>query len=522
MNAKRDGRAATCHHWECKACLARIYTWLGTSQGKPCTPFVIYLMAVSPILATVCVLVLSFPANAGTFDFMEDVAAPFQDPLQTAPEVVEKGVTLPGDAAPVPCPVSKDFAKPLALIEAVDIALCNNAQIKAAWANIKVQAAAVGQARAAYLPTTSGTVSYLNDHTSYPGTNVNATSNNRHTVYGSLVWRLFDFGGREANREAANWSLTAALASHDAVLQNTLAGVIQAYFDAQTGKAAWQSKQQIEELAKSTLDTAKRREDKGEAGRSDTLQATTALARAALDKNRAMGDYRKAISVLVYAMGVPTHTALTLADDVEDVSGQAIKDLDEWLETAQQQHPAILATRAQLEAAKNKVMATRSAGLPTLDFAGYYYQNGRPGQGLTLTQTQERTLGVMLTVPLFDGFSTTYKIRGAEAQVEQSEAQLLDTEHQILMEVVKAHADASASLLNLQASETLLAAAQDALGVSKRKFEKDAADILEILNTQSALADAQQERIRSLAEWRSARLRLLANAGLMGRNAVEP
>jgi len=127
-----------------------------------------------------------------------------------------------------------------------------------------------------------------------------------------------------------------------------------------------------------------------------------------------------------------------------------------------------------------------------------------------------------LTVPLFDGFSTTYKIRGAEAQVEQSEAQLLDTEHQILMEVVKAHADASASLLNLQASETLLAAAQDALGVSKRKFERGAADILEILNTQSALADAQQERIRSLAEWRSARLRLLANAGLMGRTSLEP
>jgi len=38
-----------------------------------------------------------------------------------------------------------------------------------------------------------------------------------------------------------------------------------------------------------------------------------------------------------------------------------------------------------------------------------------------------------------------------------------------------------------------------------------------MLNAQTALADAELERIRALGEWRSARLRLLANAGEMGR-----
>ncbi len=40
-------RVAISQHRECKACLARIYRGLGTSQGKPCTPFVINLMAVN-------------------------------------------------------------------------------------------------------------------------------------------------------------------------------------------------------------------------------------------------------------------------------------------------------------------------------------------------------------------------------------------------------------------------------------------------------------------------------------------
>jgi outer membrane protein len=86
-----------------------------------------------------------------------------------------------------------------------------------------------------------------------------------------------------------------------------------------------------------------------------------------------------------------------------------------------------------------------------------------------------------------------------------------------LMEVVKAHADAVAALANLDASQKLLIVAQEALGSVQRKFAKGASDILEILSTQTALSDAQQERIRCLAEWRSARLRLLASAGSLGR-----
>lgn len=60
------------------------------------------------------------------------------------------------------------------------------------------------------------------------------------------------------------------------------------------------------------------------------------------------------------------------------------------------------------------------------------------------------------------------------------------------MEVIKAHADATSALQNLEASANLLGAAQKALAVSQRKYAKGAADINELLNTQAALADALQ------------------------------
>ncbi len=449
-----------------------------------------------------------------------DLTVPFVDPLQTLPKIIESGVLLPGDSKSIACPVTKDFSVPLTLAEAVDLALCNNPQVKATWASIKVQAGAVGEARAAYLPTLSGTTNYQMTRTTYPGSSIEATTTNGQAIYATLSWRLFDFGGREANRESANSLLVSAIAQHDATLQKTLMGVIQAYFDSYTAQATLQAKEQNESIAKSTLETAKRREAHGAVSRGDVLQATTALAKASLEKNRAIGDLQKSLSVLAYVLGVPQKTHIMLADDLMDKQAMDSRSLEDLLEITEKSHPAIQAVRAQLESAKHKIISTRSDGLPTVDASASYFQNGYPGQALSSRDSRVSSVGASLTIPLFDGFSHTYKIRGAEAQVAQREAEMLEIENNTLMEVVKAHADATASLQNLQASEKLLNAAQESLSTSQRKYEKGAADILEILNTQTALIDARQERIRSLSEWRLARLRLLASVGLMGREAA--
>ena len=215
-----------------------------------------------------------------------------EDPLLAVPDVIGSGVTLPGDNEVAPCPVEKDFTIPLALDEAVDLALCNNPQIQEAWANIKIEAGALGEARAAYLPTATGTFSRIKDRTSHPDSAFAGTTIFSNTLYGTATWRLFDFGARAANREAAEQLLAAALANHDATLQKTLSAVIEAYYDVYTQRAALSAKIQSEEIATNTLNAARKRETMGASAQSDTLQATTALAKATLEKNRARGDYQ--------------------------------------------------------------------------------------------------------------------------------------------------------------------------------------------------------------------------------------
>jgi len=448
---------------------------------------------------------------------------PFADPLRTRPTTLKTGTVLPGDSLSLQdvCPMNSALPEmtSLSLAEAVDLALCRNPQIKSAWAAIKVQAAALGEARAAFLPTVSVGLGRLNDRTTYPHTQYPDTFLQSDTSNAGMNWRLFDFGDRTANQRSAQAILNAALANHDAVLQKTLAGVISAYFDVQTAKANWESRQKNEILSEHILETAQRREARNVGAQTDTLQAMTALAKARLDRGRASGALRKAHSVLIYALGLPASTELRFNEDVQDTNHDMQRALHDWLDEAELQHPAIKAARAQLLAAEEKVNATRAEGRPTIDFAANYYRNGRPNQGLSANSTHETMIGVTVTIPIFDGFTHTYKLRGAQAQVEQKQADLEDTEHQILMEIVKTYADATAALDNLEASQLLLSSAENALSSVQRKFDKGVVDILDILNAQAALLDAQQERIRCMAEWRSARLLLLANSGVLGRES---
>lgn len=87
-------------------------------------------------------------------DWADIVTTPLVDPLLARPPELDTGKTLPGDDHVYGCNGGFEPARPLTLPQAVDQALCHNPRVESAWAAIKMQAAEVGEARAAYLPTT--------------------------------------------------------------------------------------------------------------------------------------------------------------------------------------------------------------------------------------------------------------------------------------------------------------------------------------------------------------------------------
>lgn len=427
-------------------------------------------------------------------------------------------VVLPGDLAVLVCADVPTAAQLLGLVDVLDLALCNNPQVKAALANIKVRASSVGEAQAAYWPSVTGAVNRLKNETRYPDFPDANTAKTGNTQSLNLTWRLLDFGGRAATRDAASQLLVAAVAGHAAALQKTLSAVVRAYYEALTAKSLLDLKTETARLTAATLASARQREAKGAAALGDVLQAQTALLKERLGEQRAQSDYRKALAALVNAMGAAAGTPLNLHENMaEPALTQPVRPAADWLLYAEATHPAIMAAQAQLVEAQKRVVAARSEGLPSLDLTGTYYKNGSPSQGLASSKNIVSNIGVVLNVPIFDGFTKTYKTYGASAQVEQVLAQLHEVRYQVQTQILQSHADAEAARQNLAPSAELLTVAQALVETSTRRYDKGVADIQELLNAQAALSQARQERLRSMLDWRSASLQLLANAGLLGR-----
>ncbi|WP_114802506.1 TolC family protein [Pseudacidovorax intermedius] len=447
------------------------------------------------------------PAAAGVGD---DVRAFVADPLGAAAMAQASAETE--DA----CPRIGLAEGVLTLHDAVARMLCLNPRVRLARAGVMAEVAALGQARSAYLPRLSATFRRLDDVTAIDAADRSTSNRTRGESSAlSLTWRLLDPGGRDANIDAAADLLAAALSSRDAtVLQVTGAG-IQAYFDVQAAHAALEAHRANREVAHATLASVERKQGAGAAAEADRLQAITAQARAELEVSRAQGALAQARAVLATWTSLPPQLPFMLPALAAPESPQ-VPALDPVLSHARLLHPAVAAARLKESAARAQVDAARAEGRPTLDLVAAEYRNGRPDQSLSTAPSRERQMAVVLTVPLFEGFERSYRIRAAQAVVEQREAQAQEESQKMLAEIVQAHAALAAAGDTLRASGVLFESAGASHASALRRFRAGAADLREVLNTQQTLDDARLQRVRSVTEWHAASLRLAAAAGNLG------
>lgn len=407
----------------------------------------------------------------------------------------------------------------LTLPVAIQLAICHNPQLRASWSQIAQQAAQVGQAKSAYWPQLNAGVGRQSSDVSYgngfPGTSTQATTQNI-----VLSWRLWDFGARDARTDAAQAQLNAALSGQNATLQKLLGEVLYLYADAQAAEARLFTQKQLLPLADRNLLSAQRRQAGGAGSTNDTLQAVTAQARIRLEQSRVEGELKKSQAQLAYQLGLPSGIAYTLPPLLPNLPTESLsplphatdrlltRALDDWLEYARENHPAIASSRAQLKAAEAGISAVESDGLPTVDLNLGHYRNGRPTQSLSTVRSRENVVGVSVSIPLFDGYANTYKVHAARATVEQKRIELQATEQQTLQELVQQYAEAHATLKNLRAAVDLHRAASASAQSAQRQYENHAIDILQLNQSLTTLQQAQHDLVRSQLEWSRARLKL--------------
>ncbi|WP_186127580.1 TolC family protein [Burkholderia gladioli] len=421
---------------------------------------------------------------------------------------------------------------PLRFAEAVARAMCRHPETRAAWADVKTQAAALGVARAAYLPTLSlagqavrqGAVT---DVTGHPALS-SATRANVYSANASINWLLYDFGARSADVRHASALLEATRWTRNATLLSLYVAVAKDYYAAQAAEGVLAAASETERNAGDVARIARARVNKGIAPLSDVLQADTSYQQAAIAKSKANGEWLTARGALAVDLDLRPDFALSLPQVVghalpEVHLSRSIRDL---LGEVERMHPGVLAAEAQVGAANAKAERIRASGLPTLGLTGRYGRNNQPAsQGLGIPQYaaagREWYVGFQVSIPLFEGFSRRHQVRQALAERDKQVASLDSARQRAVLEAWSSYQALKVAFETVAQSEALLRTAMKSSEVAEKRYRLGVGNMLEVLSAQRTLADSRQRRVEAISEWSRQRVRFGAALGRVGDEDID-
>ena len=410
----------------------------------------------------------------------------------------------------------------LTVRQAVDIALCRNPSTRSAWAAAEQQAAALGSADSAYLPSITATGGrsrvYDGTHADVTGALASESQDLRDAAL-TLSWTLYDFGGREARVSSARHGLDASAATLNSVSQQVALMTVQAYYGVVAADASLASAKTTEATGAHSLEIARALRGGGVATLADVLQAETAYDQLVLTRVQATAAAMTAHGTLAVVLGSPADQPLKLEPDaVPDSIPVLTARMSTLMAEAERQRPDLAAARSQRDAAASDVTVARAVGRPSISFqAGRTFADtsGIPSQSYN-------QIGVFVTVPIFSGFSVDYGVRQAQAVLAAREAAAEQARLNVTQDVWNSYYALDSADDQLVETASLIRAAEDNQQVAFGRYQSGVGTIIDVLTAQGGAAAARQLRINAELSWQVSRAQLaLALGRLSGTDPLD-
>ena len=223
----------------------------------------------------------------------------------------------------------------------------------------------------------------------------------------------------------------------------------------------------------------------------------------------AENDFEKAKLQLARAIGLPLGQAFTLSDKIP-YAPMAAPPLEEVLGRALESRPDFLAVKSRLDAAHASSRAANGALLPSLRFDADYGALGQTYASAHGTYSMAATI----SIPVFDGGTTTARRIETSSLVRQREAELADLRGRIEFEVRSALLDLRATEQQLEAANTNMKLADAELTQARDRFGAGVTGNLEITQAQQSVATASEQYITALYSHNLAKASLARALGI--------
>ncbi|MFJ4292112.1 TolC family outer membrane protein [Cupriavidus sp. NPDC089707] len=380
------------------------------------------------------------------------------------------------------------------------------------------------QARAGVLPSInlSGNGSRQNGQANFAGSpyqdrNVNSWAWN--LQLSQPVVRVASWiGVAQAGAQVEQAEAQFAQAESDLILRTA-----QAYFDLLTARdSVTVAKAQLKAVEQQRV-LAKRRYDVGEATITDVYEAQSRHDLGRSQLVQALNDQEARQAELERLVGALPEPLAGLKAEVVLPSPEPM-DVNAWMGNARENNPAVRTQMAAVEVAEKEVSKNRAAHLPTLDFTAGYGRNYTSGSMTSPADIENRvrsgTIGLQLTIPLYQGGAVNSRVTEAIANRYKSRAELEAARRQAATQARQAFGGVTSGLSQVDALTSAVTSSLDAVNANKIGYRIGTRVNIDVLNAEQQLFAAQRDLAKARYDTILQGLRLKAAAGSLAEGDV--
>jgi len=405
------------------------------------------------------------------------------------------------------------------LVQVYKQALANDATYASARAALSAGQERTVQGRSQLLPTVglSGSATKNDgDQTDRIKHTTGDVENYNHTMQLQLTQPLFRWANWE-NYQQSKLFASAAEAVFAQAQQDVILRVSQAYFDVLTAQDNLTATQAQKAATTEQLASAKRNFEVGTQTITDTHEAQAAYDLVVAQEFAAQNDLEVKRTALQQIIGQAPGALAPLRTGVTIASPQPAT-LEPWVSAAEEQNYGVTGAKLNVEIAKREISKQRAGHMPTLDLVAQKTRGSVSG----FSQTNNNAIGVTWSVPIFNGFAVTSKVRESIALEDKARNDLEASRRQAAQTARQAFLGVNSGLAQVKALEAAEVSSKSALESNKLGYQVGVRINIDVLNAQRQLYTTQKDLSKARYDTIMNGLRLKSAAGSLKEEDLEP
>ena len=406
----------------------------------------------------------------------------------------------------------------------IEYAKAHNITIRRNRINAESTAEDVKTAKAEWFPALSGSVSQrvvnrpnTNNGTIISGDNI-TTSQSKTSYNGSYGidanWTLFNGGSRvngikqqKLNERIARLAITE---SENSIQENILQLYMQILYAAEAVKV----NEGTLEVSRATYERGRQLMEAGSLSRADLAQLEAQVSSdnyQVVTAKATLQDYRLQLKQLLELDGAYEMVLdMPQLEDVDVLTPLPAKE--DVYRMALALRPEIESGKLNIEAADLGIKVARAGYIPSISLTAGIGSTNANGKDFTFTeqikQNWNNSLGVTLSIPLFDRRQTKSAVNKAKLQKQTSQLDLLDRQKELYRTIESYWLDARSAQQQYDAAAQQVKSAQASYDLVSEQFNAGMKNTVDLLTEKNNLLNAQQSLLQ-------AKYMALLNAGLL-------